>query len=764
MATLKDVAKDAGVSIATVSCCLSGAKNVKPETKSRVMDSVEKLKYIPNASARNLKTTDSKRIGVILTDIDNLYHAEIFKGISTCLQSNNYTVNVAFSNNLPDIESEKIDDFISQNISGLILITCQPQNVSFFQSRILNYNIPAVFIERRPDSVPISSVAFDNYQTTFFITDSLLKKGYRKIALVTGSRLFSSEKECIAGYINAFSERNLTHDSAFIQTTNMSKEDAFQTALLHLPLKETEAVITTSENIAQGVLEAFQIYGLKVFHNFHLITFGEENWSSVSQIPGVVYTSRTAYTLGSRAAALLMDNIKTQPHSEETILFSDGIIKSPLDIPLADTRKPWKSNIKQLSEGLHILMSEMPTSHSIRMLSESFTNQTGIPADFDFLPQNELLSKIITDVNSGRNEYDIYMYDVPWLRYLVQNSLLGDLTDFLADNYYLNDTFFKENLENCRYEVRYYGIPLIGGAQIMFYRKDLFENREISKQFQKDFQLPLRPPRTWTEFNGIAKFFTKSYNPSSPTEYGTSVAGIMDEELAPEILIRLWAYGGKIWDSYNRACLNIPQNQRAYESILETLNYSRHPAFHTSIVDTITDFSAGQTAMLITYSEYASQINQSINHNIIGRAGYEILPGKAPMSIGWNFGLNPYTPKAEYACLYFHWLCRHKTSYYMTILDGQSPVTAPYHSHELLKLYPWMEITEKSFQYSHQRTGPRYPNSLVIPQNKIETILCNVLRMVLSKGLSIQDALSHGQEQMVSLFRSYGYPKPLHFI
>lgn len=121
MVTLKDVAKDAGVSIATVSCCLSGSRNVKPETRVRIMDSIEKLKYIPNSSARNLKTADSRRIGVVLTDIDNFYHAEIFKGISAELQSKGYHISVAFSNNSPDIECEKIDDFISSNVSGLLI-------------------------------------------------------------------------------------------------------------------------------------------------------------------------------------------------------------------------------------------------------------------------------------------------------------------------------------------------------------------------------------------------------------------------------------------------------------------------------------------------------------------------------------------------------------------------------------------------------------------------------------------------------------------
>ena len=128
MATLKDVARDAGVSIATVSCCLSGKKTVKPETRAKIMDSIERLKYIPNASARNLKKADSKKIGFVLTDIDNSYHAEIFKGASTYLQDKGYDINVAFSNNSPDIECKKINDFVGSNVSGLLLITSQPGN------------------------------------------------------------------------------------------------------------------------------------------------------------------------------------------------------------------------------------------------------------------------------------------------------------------------------------------------------------------------------------------------------------------------------------------------------------------------------------------------------------------------------------------------------------------------------------------------------------------------------------------------------------
>lgn len=764
MATLKDVAKDAGVSIATVSCCLSGAKNVKPETRARIMDSIEKLKYIPNASARNLKTTDSKKIGIVLTDIDDYYHAEIFKGISSYLQNKGYSMNVAFSNNSPDIECDKIDDFVSSNVSGLLIITAQPQNTDFFTARIKNYNIPAVFIERRPDNLNTSFVSFDNAKTTYYLTENLIKKGYQNIALITGSQQFSSESEAISGYRTALQDYGRSMNPDLIQTTNLTKEEGFK-AFLTLPLlDQVDAVITTSENIAQGVAEACKIQGSVPSEDIQILTFGEESWNRVN-LSGIIHTSRTAFTLGTKAAELLMKNIESPVLFEEkTLLFTDEIIHSSLPVPQARKKSSVPGNPLTFQEPLRILMSDLATSHAAKLLSENFTRKTGIPVKIDFAAQNILLSEIVEDLGRSRSRYDIYMYDIPWLQYLVQNGLIADITDYIESTDFNPDAFFPENLNNCMFDKRYYGIPIVGGSQILFYRQDLFENRHIQKDFKKMFRIPLSPPRTWTEFNGIASFFTRKYNPDSPTPYGTSMAGIVDEALAPEILIRLWSGGGKLWDKYNRVCMNTPENAQAFGSILKTLNYIETSPFDTDISQTVYDFCSGKTAMLITYSEYASQICQSIHNNIIGRVGYESIPGKTPASVGWNLGMNPYTAHSRECSMYFQWLSQKDISIYMTILDGQSPARAPYSSHELLKLYPWLELTEKSFEYCRKRTGPYSKNSLIIPQSRIETTLCSVLKSIVNDGLSITEALDNGQNEMTALFKSYGYPKPLHFL
>ena len=136
MITLKDVAREAGVSIATVSCALSGKKAVRPETYTKIMDAVEKLKYIPNYSARNLKTKGSNMVSVLLPGMRSQFYSGLFDGISSYLQSHGYSINIAFSNDSADVECTKIDEFITQNSAGLIIVTTQPGNTDFFQNHL----------------------------------------------------------------------------------------------------------------------------------------------------------------------------------------------------------------------------------------------------------------------------------------------------------------------------------------------------------------------------------------------------------------------------------------------------------------------------------------------------------------------------------------------------------------------------------------------------------------------------------------------------
>jgi multiple sugar transport system substrate-binding protein len=305
-----------------------------------------------------------------------------------------------------------------------------------------------------------------------------------------------------------------------------------------------------------------------------------------------------------------------------------------------------------------------------------------------------------------------------------------DLTDFITSDHKFCDSIIKENLKNSMYKKRYYSIPFMGGAQLMFYRTDLFEDPLICKDYYAMNQAKLQPPKTWTEFNSVARFFTRTFNPNSPVEFGTSCHGAIAEELCPEIYNRIWGFNGVLFNADNLPFFNSPNNKKAFENLIEVQRYTSSPVFKTSYNDTVSDFYNGKTAMLVTYTEYAAKIMNAINQNIVGKLGISFVPRRTPIAIGWNLGINIFSPKKELALKFFKWLYQKDVNYYLTILDGQSASVYPYENNELLKLYPWMPIIMENFKYAQKRITSHRSNSIVIPWNRMESIIyANTKRM-----------------------------------
>ncbi|MDR2630963.1 MAG: extracellular solute-binding protein [Spirochaetaceae bacterium] len=769
MATIKDVAREAGVSTATVSCALSGRKNVSYGARIKVFAAIEKLHYIPNESARKLKLHTSRDIGVLLTSIDDLYHSEIFKGITQVIQENGFSVNIGFSNNQPRVEEEIINGFVSRNFTGIILISCLANDPAYIR-RLLSRGIPVVFIERRPRRKNVNFAGISNRKTILFLMESLKSGGYKNIRIFCGNPVISSESDCVTAF-KEWCLKNRRWVQGRISYTNMTREDAFRVALTEFSVNSRpEAIIATSGNITHGILEAATVLGVSL-ERCAIFAFSEETWMDIRYMPQAIHTSRPAFKLGVGAASLLLRNIREETERPETILLDDNIINTGIALPpyrplkskapvsnsgiLKHPQVKEEKNRKSIPE-LRILMLDSPfASEALEILARKFYNDHGAALVIETETQNRLLNRIMDDSEAKNPRYDIYMFDIPWLNFLAQNNCLEDITDFITtDKNYFNSVI-KEVLDNSLYQNRYYSIPFVGGAQIMVYRIDLFEDPIISKDYFNMHKTKLRPPRTWPEFNAISRFFTRRFNPSSPVEFGTSCPGIIAEELCPEIYTRIWGFGGRFFGRNNLPQFYSENNIRAFENFKELQEYTPGPLFSTSIIDTVRDFYTGKTAMLITYTEYASKIMDAINKNIFGKMDFTFIPCRTPISVGWNLGINIFSKKTETAYRFFKWLYQKDVSYYLTILDGQSTSIYPFQNNELLKLYPWMPITMENLPYGRKR-NPHTKNSIVIPWNKIEDIVyANIRRMF--EGEAAASCLKTIDAGITGLMTVYGH-------
>ena len=757
MATLKDVAKRAGVSVATVSCCLSGAKNVKYETKLRVMQAVEDLNYIPNAAARELRMTKTNKIGLVLPDIDDGYYNGILKGVSQQLRSESHILNMALSYQNSKFECEKINELLHANVGGLIVITCQPENTDFFISRVAKYGIPTVFVHHKPTGMDANYLAFDNYATTKHLTTQLLDKGYRDIALIIGDRRFSAEQDAYRGVQDAYDDWDLHFRKDRIYIVNMTKENAFQATMMACRTHIPHAFVSTSAQMTLGIKEALDLQGIRVPEDTVLVTLGVESWNKTNHLPGVIYTRRSADILGASAATLLLDIMQDRSQKATSTLFADEIIYQPLD--LLPRKEPADKPVHPHRK-LRILCFDSPSVRALEMLSGHYGKSHDVEVEFIYHPLGSLLQHIQENVAKPTADYDLVYFDTPWTEYLAAQDWLEDLQVLLEDSQWKPPQFFHRYADNATSYGKQIGFPVLGGTQIMFYRKDLFEKPTIMSAYKEVTGATLRPPKTWQEYNQIAAFFTRSINADSPTLYGTAFAGISDEYLSPELMPRLWSNGVILTGSNGKPKLTSKQCLRAFETMQKTLQFAPPDSFSLDAEAVTSLFCAGDVAMIIAFTEYAGEIRDSLNKQVITNIGYAALPERTDMKAGWNLGVCKNSLNKDLVISYFKWFFEARNSFYYTILGGQATICQPYDNGEIISLYPWMELTKQqpTYLYSLYNRGiPPHKSGTVIPANQVEAILCNVLRRTIGSRIPLAQSLDIAQQEMEELLRKYGY-------
>lgn len=724
MATLKDVAKRAGVSIATVSYCINNSHNLSPETRARINKAIAELNYIPNSQARNLKRKTSRDICAIFPSLENQCYSEFLKGIIMQCETANYSLNISCSYNDVATEQKLIQDAISKGSAGILLVSCQPENTEFFQSTIVKHDIPAVFLDRMPDRIDAIYFGFDNFNSVHYLTQRLINSNFRDLLLVCGPGNLFSDSECIAAFQDAIDNAGTTPHGEVL-TSDGTKEGAFKVSLQSWIENPPQAIIASSQSICQGVIEACNLANLRIPEDICILTLGVDNWNHSSFYPHIIRTSRPAYALGMQGCQALINLVEGSEEPENRFhLLKDGITDYPLRLPMP--RNPYLEQ-PDLSVGtLNIACTDLPTIQAIKAVSLHFYHKYHLRLNFEIMKFHDLFETIQKDAHRDTPIYDIYLYDSSWFYYLQQTGCLKDLTEDVYAMPEMRRYFIQKNLDNCTVNDRIYGFPVVGGTQFLLYRKDLFNDPDLCQSYKRNHNISLRPPVTWKEFNAIARFFTREFNPDSPTPYGTAIATGLNEELALEFEPRLWSHGGSFFDTHGHLCMNTPQNARAVTNMVEAFNYSEPNVYSNQ--DVFAEFSKGNVAMIVSFTEYAAQVQNRSHSEYLHKSGYATIPGKTPVNVGWHFGVSPNCRKMPYISRFFHWLHARHNSYYMSILSGASSLEYPYKNHELKKLYPWIDLTADAMEMCRSRIYPQKTQTGYLQPNQFESVLCEALR------------------------------------
>ena len=681
MTNIKDVANLAQVSVSTVSNILNNKNNVSIDAYNRVMAAMNKLNYNPNMLARNLRTNKLNFVGVILPDLSGHY-IKIYEGINKMANRHGFHLILKITRHSRELEQTFLEEFVNLSVRGILLATCNEENTDFFD-HILARSIPIIFIERYIDHKDYTCVRFEHEKLIFKLTGSLLAANPgRNITLIVGPSDCSSERDALNGFVAACNNRHVKLVPESIIHVTLNKEYAFREIMSVLgkttPLPET--YIVTNCLVGYSLLEILALFQCKA--QVYLLT--GDDWHDFRNVAGIIQIPQQAIEMGLQATDLLYKYIKSP------MLFESRQITLP---PCEYGSEVWPVINTKEKTTLQVLLMEGPTADALKSLLPNLAKTAGIDVQWRECRYLELYETILSECRGNSPRYDAFMIDLPWISSLVEENCLGNLSDFLEQDHdsfisnYSPMVFDKFN----GHKGHIYTVPFMIGLQILFYRRDIFENQAIRWHFYEEYGIPLQPPKTWTEFNLIARYFTRSFNPQSPVAYGTCIAGQHPVTVIQEFLPRQWAFNGNSVLDNGEVVMNSIQNIKALQNLKDSFACSPPDSLEYFWDDQIHQFLRGEVAMINTYNSHILRIADKSWDQVISRVSYDDIPGNIPMLGGWALGINRHTKTPEQAYRFIKWACSDRLSVHNTLLGGLVPKTTVFRNNELMMSYPWFE-------------------------------------------------------------------------
>lgn len=305
MASIKDVAKAAGVSTATVSRVLSNGLHVRSEVRERVMQAVDQLGYRPNLLARSLRSQQSNAIGLIVSDIRNPFFTAISRSVEDIAYEQGFRVVLCNTDENPEKEAIYLQLMQDESVAGVIFSPTR-QTAAHFPSSTITF--PTVVVDRTVKGADVDMVLLDNVDAAYRLTSHLIENGYRRIAALCGE-MSTTGIERQVGYEQALRANDLVPVREHVKYLQPKIETGYQVALKMLDAPHPpDALFTTNSLIAAGALQAIRERNLTIPDEIALVTFDETTWADLVQ-PPITLISQPTYEIGKIATELLLQRI-----------------------------------------------------------------------------------------------------------------------------------------------------------------------------------------------------------------------------------------------------------------------------------------------------------------------------------------------------------------------------------------------------------------------------------------------------------------------
>lgn len=320
MVSIKDVAREAGVSTATVSRVLAGKQVVRAETQAHVLAVVERLGYRPNHAARTLRSQRSTTIGLIVSDIRNPFFTAISRAVEDVTHEAGYSVFLCNTDENVAKEQQYLKLMADENVAGVIY---SPTRQSAEKLDPVQFPFPLVLIDREAPASDVDMVLLDNVAAGETLARHLVENGYRRIfgifgqASTTGSQrregfLRGLRSEGIRPMGESFTEPRI--QSGLAATLNALKS-----------ANPPDAIFTTNSLLTAGALTAIRECNLTIPDDVALVGFDETTWSTLVQ-PQITVIAQPTYEIGQTAAEMLLQRIENPKRSARKVILSGELL------------------------------------------------------------------------------------------------------------------------------------------------------------------------------------------------------------------------------------------------------------------------------------------------------------------------------------------------------------------------------------------------------------------------------------------------------
>lgn len=322
--TIYDVAREANVSMATVSRVVNGNPNVKPATRKKVLEVIDRLDYRPNAVARGLASKKTTTVGVIIPDVSNLFFSSLARGIDDVATMYKYNIILANSDGNDEKEVNVLNNLLAKQVDGVIFMGHQITDA--IRGEFSRSKTPVVLAGSIDPDEQVGSVNINYKKATEEATDLLAKNGNKKIAFISGALVNPiNGKERLAGYKAGLKANKISFSEGLVFEATYEYKEGEKLTERIMNSGATAAYVVDDE-LAAGLTNGLIDRGVKVPEEFEVITSNNSLLTEVVR-PRLTSVTQPLYDIGAVSMRLLTKLMNKEEIDEKTILLPHGIVK-----------------------------------------------------------------------------------------------------------------------------------------------------------------------------------------------------------------------------------------------------------------------------------------------------------------------------------------------------------------------------------------------------------------------------------------------------